>query len=273
MAYSYDARERLTRVLKTDDGSQIQSNRYDYNNRRLVKTTASGTTYFLYSAKGLIAEYDTGGSLVQGYLFGANSYSTNPILTYKKNGANLEYHYYHNDHLFTPQRLTDSTGTLSWSADYSAFGETTITKESIVNNLRFPGQYYDKDIKLAQNYFRDYSAELGRYVETDPIGFDGGVNFYGYALQHPNHYIDYNGKNLAGAAVVVGGIVFLFFFMDCIKRCNGDKMCDPATLEGRKENQKVTNCWKYCFSFSSLFTTPGDPIGSNIPPLIQKDPI
>ncbi len=209
MAYSYDARERLKRVLKTDDGSEIQSNRYDYNNRRLVKTTTNATTYFLYSSKGLEAEYDTGGSLVQGYLFGANSYSTNPILTYKKNGANLEYHFYHNDHLFTPQRLTDSIGVLSWSADYSAFGETTITKETITNNLRFPGQYYDKDIKLAQNYFRDYSAELGRYVESDPIGLNGDFNFYNYSESNSIVFVDSFGLATEGllATCPAGGLL------------------------------------------------------------------
>ncbi len=95
MAYSYDARERLKRVLKTDDGSQIQSNRYDYNNRRIAKTTASATTYFLYSVYRLEAEFDASGDLIQGYLFGSNIYSTNPVLTYKPNtGSSLDYHYY-----------------------------------------------------------------------------------------------------------------------------------------------------------------------------------
>ncbi len=203
MAYSYDARERLKRVLKTDDGSQIQSNRYDYNNRRLVKTTASGSVYFLYSVYGLEAEFNAGGDLIQGYLFGSNIYSTSPILTYKLNSSNgLDYHYYHNDHLFTPQRLTDNTGTLSWSADYSAFGETTITKEIITNNLRFPGQYYDVDIKLAQNYFRDYSAKLGRYMQSDFIGIRGGINIYGYAFNNTNLYIDPEGRFF-----FVGGII------------------------------------------------------------------
>ncbi|PIE46568.1 MAG: hypothetical protein CSA42_07820, partial [Gammaproteobacteria bacterium] len=113
-------------------------------------------------------------------------------------------HFYHNDHLFTPQRLTDNTGTLSWSADYSAFGETTITKETIINNLRFPGQYYDADIKLAQNYYRDYSAELGRYIETDLISLNGGINLYAYSLNSPLIMIDPEGMKS---------------FFSCLKDC------------------------------------------------------
>jgi hypothetical protein len=52
----------------------------------------------------------------------------------------------HNDHLGTPQKLTDSNGTVVWAADYKPFGEATIT-----NNLRFPGQYYDAETGL--NYW------------------------------------------------------------------------------------------------------------------------
>jgi uncharacterized protein RhaS with RHS repeats len=48
----------------------------------------------------------------------------------------------HNDHLATPQKMTDSSGTVVWSADYKPFGEATITVSTITNNLRFPGQYY-----------------------------------------------------------------------------------------------------------------------------------
>ncbi len=217
MAYSYDARERLKRVLKTDDGSQIQSNRYDYNNRRLVKTTASATTYFLYSSKGLEAEYDTSGSLIQGYLFNSNMYSTNPLLTYNKSGGNFEYYYYHNDRLATPQRLTDNAGVVSWSVDYSAFGKTNFTKEMIVSNLCFPGQYYDKGIKLAQNYYRDYSAELGRYIETDPIGFDGGINFYGYAEQAPTDFHDSQGLFVDWSC--------FFFDWGCSPDCTEEENC------------------------------------------------
>jgi RHS repeat-associated protein len=42
-------------------------------------------------------------------------------------------------------------------------------------NLRFPGQYFDKETNLHYNYYRDYSPEIGRYIESDPIGLAGGV--------------------------------------------------------------------------------------------------
>ncbi len=75
----------------------------------------------------------------------------------------------HNDHLGTPQKLTDSTGTVVWAADYKPFGEATVTVSTITNNLRFPGQYYDQETGLHYNYFRNYNPVIGRYVEVDPL--------------------------------------------------------------------------------------------------------
>jgi RHS repeat-associated protein len=42
-------------------------------------------------------------------------------------------------------------------------------------NLRLPGQVYDVESNLHYNYFRDYSPETGRYVQSDPIGLNGGI--------------------------------------------------------------------------------------------------
>ena len=96
----------------------------------------------------------------------------------------------HNDHLATPQKMTDSSGTVVWAADYKPFGEATITVSTITNNLRFPGQYYDAETGLNYNYFRDYNPVIGRYVQADPIGLTGGINLYRYVGNHPVKRVD-----------------------------------------------------------------------------------
>jgi RHS repeat-associated protein len=57
-------------------------------------------------------------------------------------------------------------------------------------NPWFPGQYFDKETNLHYNYFRDYDPAQGRYVESDPIGLDGGINLYVYGANTPLSNID-----------------------------------------------------------------------------------
>ncbi len=107
---------------------------------------------------------------------------------------NNQFYYYHPDHLGTPQKMTDSVGTVVWAADYKPFGEATITISTITNNLRFPGQYFDSETGMHYNYRRDYKPTLGRYIETDPIGIVKGRNhLYIYVRNSPIRFKDPRG--------------------------------------------------------------------------------
>jgi RHS repeat-associated protein len=69
-----------------------------------------------------------------------------------------------------------------WKAAAEAFGKTTVdATATVTNNLRFPGQYYDRETNTHYNYYRDYDPGIGRYVQSDPIGLRGGINAYVYA--------------------------------------------------------------------------------------------
>jgi RHS repeat-associated protein len=56
--------------------------------------------------------------------------------------------------------------------------------------------------RLLYNYFRTYDPSTGRYLESDPIGLEGGLNTYGYALQNPLTYIDPTGEDSVRAKII-----------------------------------------------------------------------
>jgi RHS repeat-associated protein len=60
-------------------------------------------------------------------------------------------------------------------------------------NLRFPGQYYQAETGLNQNWNRDYDPIVGRYVESDPIGLAGGIDPYAYVGSEPVSLVDPQG--------------------------------------------------------------------------------
>jgi len=103
-------------------------------------------------------------------------------------------YYIHNDHLGTPQIMTDDTGTVVWQGDYQPFGQVQASINTVENPLRFPGQYFDKETGLHYNYFRTYDPATGRYITSDPIGIDGGLNTYLYAYANPLKYVDPTGE-------------------------------------------------------------------------------
>jgi RHS repeat-associated protein len=100
-------------------------------------------------------------------------------------------YYYGNDKLGTPQIMTDSTNTVVWEGEYKPFGKADVNpNSSLVNNFRFPGQYYDSETGLNYNYHRYYDPKTGRYVTADPIGLEGGINLFTYVSNNPANATD-----------------------------------------------------------------------------------
>jgi RHS repeat-associated protein len=61
-------------------------------------------------------------------------------------------------------------------------------------DLRFPGQWFQAESGLHQNWMRDYDPTTGRYLQADPLGLVDGASVYGYALQNPGRYTDPTGE-------------------------------------------------------------------------------
>ena len=188
--FGYSATDRLTSVLLPD--GRTASYTYDPFGRRIKKQVAAETTLYIYADEGLIGEYTQAGTASKTYGWRPNGiWGTNPVLMTE--GAN--YYFYHNDHLGTPQTMTDSAGDIVWEATYEVFGKAVVDVDStVVNNLRFPGQYWDEETGLHYNWHRYYDPGTGRYIKVDPIGFDAeDVNLFRYAENNPQVNIDPQG--------------------------------------------------------------------------------
>jgi RHS repeat-associated protein len=200
--FLYNEDDRLTEV-KDATGALVARYYYDPFGRRLWKEVGGTRTYFIYADEGLIAEFDGAGSQTKAYGFAPNSTWTTDPLFMKQGG---EYYFYHNDHLGTPQTMSSGSGAVVWSAKYESFGKAEIDPASIVeNNLRFPGQYYDKETGLHYNYHRHYDPRYGRYVAPDPSNSvqatESGIPYL-LPLRvvtpwelHPFHYVGSNTIN------------------------------------------------------------------------------
>ncbi|EKO3796775.1 RHS repeat protein [Vibrio metschnikovii] len=183
--FVYDAFNRLTEATVNGETST-----YHYNSahQRVRKSAGGVDVLYVYGVDGeLLAEVDAGtGQTQREYVW-----LDGQLVAYLVDGT--VYHV-HNDHLGTPQALTDETGATVWKASYSPFGKATVTTEQIKFNLRFPGQYYDAETGLHYNWHRYYDPALGRYLQSDRLGLFDGVDTYGYVHGNPLTSIDPTGE-------------------------------------------------------------------------------
>jgi RHS repeat-associated protein len=183
--FVYDLSNRLIRV--EDNGITIAEYVYNASNQRIKKVAQGVTRIFHYDLQGhIIGETDQTGQMVAEYIYLGDQ----PLVLIRP--GEVAY-YYHNDHLGTPQILTDDSGTVSWKATYTPFGETVISIGTVENPFRFPGQYYDQETGLHYNWNRYYDPQTGRYLTPDPIGLEGEINLFAYVQNNPINLVDSRG--------------------------------------------------------------------------------
>ncbi|WP_375036963.1 RHS repeat-associated core domain-containing protein [Acinetobacter sp. RW6] len=96
------------------------------------------------------------------------------------------------EYVWLGDKPADGTTTV-WAWDSTAFGVSLPSVQTVKFNLRLPGQYYDEVTKQHYNHNRFYNPVLGRYVEPDRIGLEGGLNPYIYTGGNPVSNVDSTG--------------------------------------------------------------------------------
>ena len=174
-----------------------------------MKKDVDGTvTSYIYDMEDIRFETDGVGAITAEYTHGSG---IDEPLAMRRAGQN---YYYHVNGLGSVTALTDSTKIVVQSYVYDSFGQIISQTGSIQNPYTYTGREYDEETGMYYYRARYYDANMGRFINEDPIGFLGGdVNLYAYVGNNPVNWIDPLGLCTSGvyyvSGVEYGG--FLFF--------------------------------------------------------------
>lgn len=212
-AYVYSDRGRMSSA--TVGGSTIN---YFYNGleqrvRKAGALISTGVSHYAYDQAGqLLGEYDANLASISETIY----IDDTPIAVLKQVGSaatstlQLSVGNVYADHQNTPRVITRNTDeAILWRWDGAEIFGASVPLDNPNSlgaykfNQRFPGQIYDTETGNFSNGYRDYRPSTGRYIQSDPIGLEGGINTYAYVGGNPLGYTDPTG--LAAAGALLGG--------------------------------------------------------------------
>jgi RHS repeat-associated protein len=195
--YVYDVENRLVSASGTHNAFLV----YDPLGRlSWFSGPNTGMTQLLYDGDALVAEYDGAGTLTKRYVHGPGT--DDPVAVYEGPALGLAARKYMlPDERGSIAALVNANGTPAAINSYDEYG---IPGTNNQGRFQYTGQAWIAELGLYHYKARFYSPFLGRFLQTDPIGYQGGVNLYASVKNDPINLNDPTGNNPAAICLVPG---------------------------------------------------------------------
>jgi RHS repeat-associated protein len=171
-SFIWDFENRLTQAVVPGTNGGTTTFKYDPFGRRIQKSGPLGTTNYLYDGPETIQEVDNSGNVLVRYNQGS---WIDEVLSELRSTTTS---YYDQDGLGSVTSLSNSAGALANTYTYDSFGKLTASTGTLTNPFQFTGREFDSETGLRFYRLRYFDPNIGRFLSEDPIGFDGGINFY-----------------------------------------------------------------------------------------------